>query len=279
MVYVYLKSTKAFKIISLLSGLTALLLLVVSLCGIFWGQTYARETGNYASQGIGQDVVDLILVVPVLVVSTILVNKKTKFSLFIWLGTMFYILYSYIIYSFAMHYNALFLLYTALFGLSFYSLIYAFVSLDYNQVEKLFVQKKLHSFYYSFMLFVAGMFYLLWFKDIIPTIMNNTIPQSIIDAGIMTNAVYVLDLGIFLPGLIISAFLLKNNKPFGYLIFPAMLTFIVLMAFAIGGMMVSMYLKKETSDFSVGVVMFILSLVSGVILWRFIKNIDTTVTQ
>ena len=59
-----------------LSILTAL----VSYAGIFTASTYSTETIGYAAQGIGQDIVNLFLVVPILLITGFFAWRKSKIN-------------------------------------------------------------------------------------------------------------------------------------------------------------------------------------------------------
>jgi len=74
---------------------------------------------------MGQDVVTLFLVVPALVITFMMAKRGSRKALVIWSGIVFYLVYSYIFYTLAMHFNRLFLLYCAVLGMSVYTLTYA----------------------------------------------------------------------------------------------------------------------------------------------------------
>jgi len=113
------------KIITILTIILSLVLAVVSFYGIFIPNTYIRETASMAAQGIGQDIFDLFFVIPLLLISLFLVHKEKRTALFIFSGTVLYILYSFFIYCFGLHFNNLFLLYCTTLGLSLYTFILA----------------------------------------------------------------------------------------------------------------------------------------------------------
>ena len=104
----------------------AALIALASGLGLFWAGAYAREAAFYAAQGVGQDAVNLIVVVPALIVSALLAVRGSRISFQAWGGVIFYCAYSYVIYTFSMHFGPLFLVYCAILGLSVYSLVYYF---------------------------------------------------------------------------------------------------------------------------------------------------------
>ena len=96
-----MEELKIMKTPSLLSLVIAGLVAVTSLFGIFFKSIYSLETDNYAAQALGQDMVNLIVVVPALIMSSLLVYRGVRRALFIWLGILFYLLYTFIIFFFA----------------------------------------------------------------------------------------------------------------------------------------------------------------------------------
>ena len=77
--------------ILILSIPIAILTTIVSYAGIFIDSTYAKETTLYASQGIGQDIVNLFVVVPILIVAALFAYHKSRSGLFVWSGAIFYL--------------------------------------------------------------------------------------------------------------------------------------------------------------------------------------------
>jgi len=104
---------KPSPIILLASVSIASLVLFASLSGLFDARPYARETLNWATQARGQDIGNLI-VVPVLLLSAFYYEKSVKWRM-AFQGTLMYLVYAYAVYSFAVHFNSLFLAYVAVF--------------------------------------------------------------------------------------------------------------------------------------------------------------------
>lgn len=104
------------------SCLIAILVTSASLLGIFNPDTYTQETANWALQAVGQDIGNLFAV-PVLLIATYYLKKKSMRALVCWMGALLYFIYAYLIYAFFVHFNYLFLVYVAVLGLSVYTLI------------------------------------------------------------------------------------------------------------------------------------------------------------
>jgi hypothetical protein len=75
---------------------------------------------------------------------------------------------------------------------------------------------------------VAILFALLWLSEDVPALLNGVRPQSVIDMNLPTNPVHVLDLGFFLPAVLLSAVWLLRQVPLAYTLAPAFIVFLVL---------------------------------------------------
>ena len=85
------------KILQILTMLLAISLALVSVAGAFLPDTYARDSASMAAQGVGRDLVDLFLGIPLLLVSFYYTSKGSRVWTLIYSGVLFYIMYSFII--------------------------------------------------------------------------------------------------------------------------------------------------------------------------------------
>jgi hypothetical protein len=261
--------TNAFILISVA---LAMLIVCVSLVGIYSPDFYAAETLNWQVQSLGQDIIDLVLVAPVLVVTTLLTLKNRKIGFPIWAGIMFYLVYTFAIYSFAVHFNQLFVFYCLILGVSFYAFIY-FGYTQLQQKHALFIEsivaKRVIGIYF---IVIAMLFYFLWLAEIVPAIQNNTIPKNLMDAGLPTNPVHVIDLAIVLPGIFMTGVLLLRNKKLGLVFTPVLLVFFILMDITIGALSPMMLQKGLEGSFVLTGVMSALAFLSFVLLIWYLKS-------
>src|SRR5688572_10060783 len=91
--------------------LLAILISVVSLTGMFVDGFYTKETFNWQIQALGQDEIDLYIIIPVLLVTGINFSKNNQISSQLWAGTLLYLIYTFTIYCFDVHFNHLFPVY------------------------------------------------------------------------------------------------------------------------------------------------------------------------
>ena len=231
----------------ILTFLLAILLTIVSFSGSFIASTYQRDSLSIAVQGRGQDIFDLIFIVPLLIITMLLTLKGNKSAAFIYGGTLLYILYSFFIYCFGVHFNQMFLFYCFTLGTSFYLFVFYLVNLFKENVELWFnkIPVKLIG---GYLLFIALIFYPLWFKDIIPAILNDTTPATVSNYGLLVNPVHVMDISILLPSLVVTYIMLIKNKKTGFILTPVLLVFIILLSLALIAMAVMLIVNNISED-------------------------------
>jgi len=254
--------TPAIRRITVFTLLLTPLMIFVSVVGLSSGTLYSRETASWLAQCVGQDLIDLVVVTPTLLISAFYVRRKSMPALFIWLGTTLYVSYMFVIYGFGVHFNRLFLVYSAVLGLSVYATIATIAALDLPAVKSWFDEKRSARTPSVLLLILALLFAAMWLKEVVPALIQNHVPQSILDVGLPTNPVQVLDLSILLPGFVVAAILLLRKQPWGYLFGSAFLVLATLMNVTIGALVLVMKLKGVAEGYAVAVVFAVLALVT-----------------
>lgn len=255
-----------------LSVIDALLVCIASVSGLFLKRIYARETPSWALQGFGQDIVNLVAIV-VLCIAAYFVNKGSVRALLVWSGVLLYLLYAYLIYAFDIHFNSLFLVYVAIVGLSFYALVGSLLSLHLDGLQTAFLVTTPTRLVSAFLLVLGSVFYLLWLREDIPALVAGGIPPSVTQANLLTNPVHILDLGLYLPAMFITALLLWRRKLFGYLFAGPLLVFSILMGTAI--LVIFLVMSSTGVPTSVGVeaIFAVIIVVSLVLSWLFLRGV------
>lgn len=261
------------KIIPALSLALSALLVYVSSAGFFDADFYIKETFNWQVQSMGQDMIDLFLIVPCLIVTSFLMYRNNKFPVAIWAGIMLYITYSFIIYCFDIHFNSLFLVYCLCLGLSFYSFVYILFTQCREYISYPFGKNAVVRFTGIYFIVIALLFYFLWLAEIVPAIIQKSIPKSLIETGLFTNGVHVIDLSVFLPGVFIAGILLLKKIPLGIVLAPVLLTFFVFMDITIAFLVVVMKMKGLVNNITIAVVMAVLACTSLLLLLLFLKAV------
>lgn len=254
------------RVVLLLSLFLGVVIIIISVTGLFVPDFYSLETPNWQAQSLGQDLVDLVLIVPCLLITSLLTYRGSTTAKSVWGGVVLYLTYTFVLYCFDVHFNKLFLLYCLGLGLSFYSFVFFIGTNQFENVKPGFENKPVVRVTGIYFLVVSVLFYLLWLSDIIPSILQNTVPESLAEAGLVTNGVHVLELAIFLPAIFITGIFLLRKMAAGFLIAPVLLTFFVLMDITIGALAVVMKMKGIESNLALTAVMALLALFSLLLL-------------
>lgn len=238
----------------------ALLVAAASLAGLLRPDLYSLETKDWLAQTSAQDTVDLFLVVPVLIIAALFAHRGERLAEAIWGGTLLYLLYTFIIYCFFIHFNSLFLVYVGSLGLTAYSLLYYLrISQRRTPVSIQSLQRRVVGIYF---IAIAIAFAFLWLSEVIPAVQSGIPPASLALAGLVTNPVHVLDLAFFLPGTAIIGILLLRNHRIGVQLAPVLLVFFILMDITIAVIFVAQA-SEETAFSSFGpAIMIFMALIS-----------------
>ncbi len=263
------------KILRILTIILALLLTVVSVAGAFLPGTYARDSASMAAQGTGQDLVDLFLGVPLLLVSFFYAARGNRTATLVYAGILFYIMYSFIIYCFGVWFNRFFLLYCATLGVSLYSFILVMSGLGRADVSSWFRGAPVKGVS-VYIFFVALVFYALWLKAIIPAIVTNSVPPEVSDYNLPVNPVHVIDLVFALPGLVIGSVLLWQGRGMGYIIASVSLVFMIFLTLALVAMVVMLVKRDISEDLTVAIVFAVLSVASTVVAFLLFRKVKPT---
>jgi hypothetical protein len=129
------------KTITILTIILSISMAIASWSGAFVPGTYARDTASMAAQGRGQDLFNLFIAMPVMLIALISLYRDSKTGWFAFSGAVLYYLYSYFIYAFGVYFNRLFLFYCLALGSSFYLFLVTLLQLNSLKVEQWFSEK------------------------------------------------------------------------------------------------------------------------------------------
>jgi hypothetical protein len=215
----------------------ALLMALVSATGLLVADFYGGSA-NWRSQTVAQDFIDLVVVLPVLVASAIYAMRGSRRAWLIWLGALSYVVYSFVIYAFAVQYNRLFLAYVAVLGCALWALIGGMAATDWAEIKARFAATTPVKIVALFLLIPAVLFAMLWLMEEVPGALSGDAPQSLKDVGLLTNPVHVLDLTIMLPSMLVAGVWLWRRQTLGYGLAALLLMNGLLQHLAIGTIMV-----------------------------------------
>jgi len=206
-----------------LSFIIAILMAAASVAGLLC-QTSVYPTDELLQSFLPNDVANLLIGLPMLLASMWLTRRGKLIGLLFWPGALFFVLYNYIVYVFAMPLNLAFLAHLALVMLSVYTLIGLLTSIDGKVVQQRLsgtVPERLAGG------ILAGLG-LLFFMIVIGTIVNALISHTQIAETEL--ALHIADF-LITPAWVVCGVLLWQRKAFGYvaglgLLFQASMLFI-----------------------------------------------------
>ena len=234
-----------------LSILASLLAITGSIIALSVNSIYAGLTPVFLPQALAQDVANLAVVSPMWLILAALALRGSLRAYLLWLGVLTFTVYNYVIYTFSVPFGSLFLLWVAVFGMCIYSLIGGVTVIDHKTVESSFSSRCAILVIAWVLIITAVLFGLLWLSEDVPALLSNTRPQSLIDMALPTHPVHILDLGFFIPGVIITGILLIKRKPLAYTLAPSFMVFLILTGIPILLTPVVQVVRGETAAWDV----------------------------
>lgn len=247
-----------------------LLLIFVSLAGLLYPEIYKSASPNWLAQSVGQDAVDLFLVVPVLIIGTIFSFNSHRVAVYLWLGTLLYLVYTFLIYCFVVRFNPLFIPYCLILGTSFFAFIWFFAGNKARFYGR--TDNKLLNIVGIYFIVISVLFYSLWLIEVIPATLNNETPASVREAGLFTNPVHVLDLSLFLPATFMIGILALRRTSLSTILSPVLLTFFILMDLTIAALSVMMAFRGVGGNYTLAIVMMCLAIFTALLLVSYFRN-------
>jgi hypothetical protein len=176
---------------------------------------YYWDTVSMAAQMQANDLIMLVVGLPLLAVSFWLALRGSLRARLLMTGTLGFVLYTYITMCVGANYNQLFLVYVALFALSLYALILSMMSFDLATLPTHF-SAKLPRRWIAGVLFLAAAFLTLaWLGRIAPTITQAQLPPLENTTSLFIQA---MDLAIVVPLCVLAGVLLLRRSAWGYLL-------------------------------------------------------------
>jgi len=233
---------------------------------------YRYDTVNSSSQELGQDIVTLLIGIPLLIAGILLSRKGTLRGQLLLTGVLGYFLYTYTSMCFLTAFNPLFLVYVALFSLSLFGFILSMKNLDVNEVASHisdgFPRRAISIYFIIIAIFLS----LAWLGLVASPSLTWTPPNGLESA--ITMVIQALDLGIIVPTAFLTASLLIKKQTWGYALSSVMLLKILTMGAALISMIIVQLLAGVKID-PVTSIIFVLISLSGIILGVMaLKNIN-----
>ena len=253
------------KLMYVLSSIVAVLMAAASVIGLVYrAAVYPAE--ELLQSFVSNDVVNLLIGLPILLGSMWLARRAKLIGLLLWPGALFFVLYNYIVYVFAMPLNVVFLLHLALVTLSLYTLIGLMAGIDGEAVQQRLAGSVPERFAGGIVAGLGLLFFLRAIAVMVGAIGSQT---SIAETELALLADFLTG-----PAWVIGGVLLWRRRQFGYvaglgLLFQASMLFIGLIIF----LLIQPFLTTEPFALIDVVVILILGLICFVPFALFVRGV------
>jgi hypothetical protein len=181
----------------------------------------------------GTALVVAMVAVPVLLAAMWSSRRGSLRALVIWLGAAGYLLYNAVMFLFATPYNNFFLAYVAMFAFALWSIGAVLTQTDVAGVARHVTGRLPAHGIAIYAWTVALLNALVWLRTIIPTITAENPGAFLLGSGFSTHPVYIQDLAVWIPLMVVAAAWLWRGLPWGYLLTASILALWVLEALGI----------------------------------------------
>lgn len=206
-------TTRDLSLAYVASSVAGALMTAASVVGVVFGpRIYAGTEPKLLPLFVGQDALNLLVGLPILVGSMWLARRGSLIGLLLWPGALFYILYDYGYYALGAPFNWLFVPYLVLIALCTYAMIGVVVSIDGAAVRERLASAVPARSIGGFIAALAVLFTMLWTAMSISALVSGTSLDAI------ARTVTIMDLTVQLPALLLGGVLLWRRQSLGYVV-------------------------------------------------------------
>jgi hypothetical protein len=192
-----------------------------------WWRIFARDVPAGIGNLRGTALTLVALVIPIMLVAMRAASRGSLRARVIWLACLVYVAYNAVMFCFASHFNVLFLAFTAMLALSFWSIVTLLPTIDLRALAAASSRMPVRAIS-AWLALCLVLFAGLWLATIIPATLANEMPRVIVDAGLTQNTVWVLDFAFTFPLMLLGARWLWRRRQWGYLVAGVMVLMLTL---------------------------------------------------
>jgi hypothetical protein len=233
---------------------------------------YFYDTVSTTAQMQGNDLITLVVGLPLLAVSSLLAFRGSLRGRLLLAGTLGFFLYTYMSMSMLTAYNALFLVYVALFGLSLYAFLLSMLSFDLATLPQHFSPRLPRGWIATVLFLVGGFLALAWIGRIVPELLQPETPAAL--ENTTTRVIQAMDLVLIAPLAIFSGILLLRRSSWGYLLASVAIMKGLTMALAVSAMAINMALKGVPDSMGIMIPFLALTVLNLVVAVLLLRNIN-----
>jgi hypothetical protein len=231
---------------------------------------YFYDTVSTAAQMQGNDLITLVVGLPLLVVSAWLAFRGSLRGRLLLAGTLGFFLYTYMSMSTLTAYNGLFLVYVALFSLSLYAFILSLMAFDLSDLPRHFSPRLPHGWIAALLFVVGGFLSLAWLGRIVSPMLKHTTPAL---ENTTTLVIQTMDLGLIVPAAFLAGVLLLRRSAFGYLLSSVFVMKAITLGLGVSAMGINMSLAGVPDSLGIVVPFLAITLLNLVAAVALLRNV------
>jgi hypothetical protein len=233
---------------------------------------YYYDTVSSAAQEQGNDIVTLLVGLPLLGISSWLAFRGSLRGQLLLTGTFGYFLYTYMSSAMLIAYNALFLVYVAVFALSLYAFILSMMSFDLTTLSQHFSDQLPRKWIAGLLFVIAAFLSLAWLGRIAQPLMQNLIPGL---ENTTTMVIQAMDLGLIVPLAIIAGVLLLRRSAWGYLLASVFVMKAITLGLAVSAMAINMAVVGVPDTLGIMIPFLVITIVNIVVAVLLLRNVTS----
>ncbi len=233
---------------------------------------YYYDTVSMAAQQQGNDVITLFVGLPILAISTQLAFRGSLRGRLLLTGTLGFFLYTYLSMSMLTSFNALFLVYVAIFALSLYAFVLCLMSFELATLPQHFSERLPRGWIAGLLFVVGGFLSLAWLGRILTPILQT---QTAALENTTTFVIQAMDLTLIVPLAILSGILLLRRSAWGYLLASVFVLKAIALGLAVSAMSINMTLAGTPDSLVIMVPFLVITVLNLFAATSLLTNVKT----
>lgn len=232
---------------------------------------YTYDSVSSAAQMQGNDLVTLLVGLPLLGLASWLAFRGSLRGRLLLTGTLGFFLYTYMSMSMLTSFNAIFLVYVALFSLSLIAFILSMLSFDLEDLPRHFSPRLPRAWIAGLMFLVSGFLSLAWIGRIVTPLVQNQTPVL---ENTTTLVIQAMDLGLIVPLAVMAGILLLKRSSWGYLLASVTLLKALTLGLGVSVMVINMARVGVPDSQAIAIPFLVITLLNLVMTVVLLKHVD-----
>jgi hypothetical protein len=182
----------------------------------------------------GTALVLVVVAVPLLLASMAAARSGSLLALFGWLGALGFVAYQAVLFLFGSPFNGLFPLYVGMLSFSGWAVIALAPRVPALAIAARFGPNTPVRLVAGYLGVMAGLFYLLWLRAIVPALFASEAPAFLVGTGMTTGPGQIMDLAFLLPLCLLAATWVWQRRAVGLVLAGSLLVMLAIETVSIG---------------------------------------------